>query len=106
MADREVQENKEYLKKLLKTAKYRVFTIVRSVSRSGMNRVIDPIVFIDSWSPVYIGASVASVLGWKQADRQSGIKVSGCGMDMCFHLVYELSSVLFKDGYKLKQVNL
>lgn len=104
MADR--KEDINYLKKLLRKANYRVFTIVRSVSRSGMSRVIEPIVFVDKWSPFYVGASVANVLGWKQSQSSSGIKVQGCGMDMCFHLVYELSMALFGDGYKLKQVNL
>jgi hypothetical protein len=30
------------------------------------------------------------------------VKVHGCGMDMGFHAVYELSGALFGDGYSLK----
>ena len=29
------------------------------------------------------------------------VGVGGCGMDMGFHLVYTLASVLYKDGYAL-----
>jgi hypothetical protein len=53
--------------------------------------------------------AVSRALGEKCADANGHnvIKVQGVGMDMGFHLVYNLSSVLFagqeRAGYELKQ---
>jgi hypothetical protein len=75
-------------------------TILRHVSRSGMLRVISVIApgFNDvTWR-------VAKVLGWSTDARHSdGLRVGGCGMDMGFHTVYNLSSKLWDDGYAIKQ---
>lgn len=86
-----------------------VYTILRHVSRSGMQRVIG-VVVIDhangtSSEPIVFhpNHAVASVLDWSMHPKIDGVKVSGCGMDMGFHLVYQLSSVLHGDGYALKQ---
>jgi hypothetical protein len=32
----------------------------------------------------------------------NGIKVGGCGMDMGFHVIYNISKTLFNDGYAIK----
>jgi hypothetical protein len=53
--------------------------------------------------------TVAIALGDKPKDKNGHrvIRVNGCGMDMGFHLVYSLSSVLYgsedRAGYKLSQ---
>jgi hypothetical protein len=112
-----------------------VFTILDSVSRSGMSRQIRVVVpyvrhqalieghwedrtleqlasihgpterpetreIVDHLHPNY---SVALAIGAKQAmrngRRQDAIVIGGCGMDMGFHLVYELSHVLYASGY-------
>lgn len=96
MADR------KELKELLKKADYQVYTVLRHVSRSGMTRVIQPIVMLDG-EPYYLRASVADLLDYKLSKKHDGLIVYGCGMDMGFHIVYQLSSELFGDGYKLKQ---
>jgi len=86
----------------------RVFTILRHVSRSGMTRVVDLVVAIPATEtqPAHlssIGYNAAMLMGWRwDADRQ-GIVVTGCGMDMGFHVVNELSYRLHGDGYALKQ---
>jgi len=85
-----------------------VYTVLRSVSSSGMTRNIslyiadgDKIEDITYWASIASGATLREVNGSR------AIRVNGCGMDMGFHLVYNLSSVLFhgKDraGYILKQ---
>ena len=80
-----------------------VYTVLRSCSRTGMTRVID-LVIIREGQPIYPAYNAAIVLGWKYDKDGHGIKVSGCGMDMGFHLVYTLSYVLFnKNGYALQQ---
>lgn len=90
-----------------------VYTILRSVSSSGMTRHISLVVagVNDEGKPdLYdITYLAAQALGDKLQERNGHrtIKVNGCGMDMGFHLVYNLSSVLFKGeeraGYKLSQ---
>ena len=65
--------------------------ILRHVSRSGMSREISLLK-----GEMDISWYVARYLGYKQGN-QGGIKINGCGMDMGFALVYELSRKLF-DG--------
>ena len=102
---REKEEAKQRLLEWLKPGDT-VYTIVERVSRSGMSRNIRVIVFLgdrasDSVHPNY---AVATLLGWPwKKGWHDSIRVSGCGMDMGFHLVYELSHELFGDGYALKQ---
>lgn len=83
-----------------------VYTTIRTVSSSGMTRHISLFVARDS-EITDITYLAAGVLGESLYERQGHrtIKVNGCGMDMGFHLVYSLSSVLFagvdRAGYVL-----
>lgn len=43
---------------------------------------------------------VAIALDWSRDDKTGGVRVGGCGMDMGFHLVYQLGSVLWPKGTK------
>ena len=94
----DLREDKE-LKRLPKNTT--IYTVLRSVSKSGMQRVID-MFYIQDNRPVRITYATNKVfsLGAWDSDK-SGFKVRGCGMDMGFHLVYSLSSHLFGDGYYL-----
>lgn len=94
-----------------------VYTICTHVSQSGMMRYITCLIpskikVKDKDAPTILNISylVAKVLEWKMAPEGNRIKVQGCGMDMGFHTVYELSSAIFKDktkkadaGYALRQ---
>lgn len=75
-----------------------VYTVVRHVSRSGMSRSISVVQLQDGeifdWT-----LAVARALDERIDQNHDGVKVGGCGMDMGFHLVYELSHVLFRDGF-------
>jgi len=71
-----------------------VYTILKHVSSSGMLRAIAVIVTKNN-EPLDISWLVARALGWKLHRKYDGVKVSGCGMDMGFHLVYSLSSTLY-----------
>ncbi len=73
-----------------------VYTTLRHVSRSGMQRVIDMHLIIDN-EPRWIGYTAAKALDDRYDDRKQGIVVGGCGMDMGFHLVYGLSRRLFPE---------
>lgn len=83
-----------------------VYTVLRHVSQSGMSRDISLFIVEDNRLR-NITYKVAIALGEKPKDKngQRVIRVNGCGMDMGFHLVYGLSSVLYpnedRGGYKL-----
>lgn len=75
-----------------------VHTVLRHVSRSGMSRRID-IYKIEDGEPIYLTASVADLLGLRCKTHDNGLTVGGCGMDMGFHVVYELSFALYHKNF-------
>jgi len=79
-----------------------LYTNVKSVSRSGMSRQIAVYAIQDN-KPFFISYYIAELLNYKMNNNNGAIKISGCGMDMAFAIVYELSKKLFNDGYALKQ---
>jgi len=76
-----------------------IYTTIKHVSRSRMMRVID-VHLIENNEPNWISYLVSKALGWGYDEKKEGIRVSGCGMDMGFHLVYTLSSILFRNGFE------
>lgn len=79
-----------------------VFTQLRHVSASGMTRAIS------FWLP-YVksdGTAGLTKLDWYMVQaglgkfdrKHDGIRVSGCGMDMGFHMVYNLGYALWPNG--------
>ena len=91
MSKQEQIENRKLAKEQLTeytNGEYRLYTILRSVSKSGMTRMI-------SVKAIHKGTGLVSHLDWlfneiyndgKQYDE--GVRVRGCGMDMGFHLIY------------------
>ena len=75
-----------------------VYTVLRHVSSSGMTRDISAVLLRDN-EHVDIDYLVARVLGYRRNQDHGGLRVSGCGMDMGFALVYDLSSKLFPRGH-------
>lgn len=78
----------------------RVATLVRHVSRSGMQREISlytatldngkpEITCLDYWAIRLLDHKIG---------KHGGIVVGGCGMDMGFKLVYDLGSMLWPNG--------
>lgn len=80
-----------------------VYGIVRHVSRSGMLRVIDlKVASKDGDGRMWaIGYNAAVAMGDKWDREREGIRVTGCGMDMIFALVYNLGHALWPDGFDL-----
>lgn len=78
----------------------KIYTTLRHVSRSGMQRVIDVHVIRDN-EPRWLGLLVAKALEYRFNDRKQGVVVGGCGMDMGFHLVNNLGYRLY--GRKVKE---
>jgi hypothetical protein len=86
-----------------------IYTVLRHVSASGMSRDIS-LKTVQDGELIDITYTAAEALGEKVKYKNSFrvIRVGGVGMDMGFHLVYSLSSVLYsneeRSGYKVSQV--
>jgi hypothetical protein len=99
-------ERAEFTAKLRETLKPgdTVHTVLRSVSRSGMSRNIDVYKLTPNAdgtvSKQWLSYWVSKAIGESFDKKTDCLKVSGCGMDMGFHVVYNLSRVLFCDGFK------
>tara|TARA_Y100001963_G_scaffold123097_1_gene172845 strand:- start:30 stop:365 length:336 start_codon:yes stop_codon:yes gene_type:complete len=102
LAIRERAESIERLREIFPKGS-RVHTICRHVSQSGMSRDISVIKCGGVWqlSPSYL-VSQAVEMPFKVSNGHNAVRVRGAGMDMGFHLVYNLSQVLYGDGYALK----
>lgn len=93
----EKHEALETLRSLLRPGQT-VYTILRHVSRSGMSRSISALL-MEPDGPRDISHLVSRVLGSPLDRNNGGVKVGGCGMDMGFYLVYELSYSVFPSGF-------
>lgn len=100
-----------------------VYTILDHVSSSGMSRAIRVLIprikyaydtdgvdslsvvqgvatGVEFWHPNYAVGEALGLKHWKKNGyEKDALVVGGCGMDMGFHLVYELSHVLYGKGY-------
>ena len=117
------QEEIDRLKAWIEGNNYTVYTVLRHVSKSGMQReisVVIPIIRTTEYDnsgdkpklvythvqqfvhPSYI---IAALLGrrYTEAHGHNAVVCGGCGMDMGFDLVYNLSARLYGDGYKIRQ---
>lgn len=79
-----------------------VYTVLRTVSPSGMSRRISAYVIIDN-EPRFLDGLIERAGYFKRRGDKEGLYLSGAGMDMGFHLVYSLSKRLHNDGYALNQ---
>lgn len=94
----EKERCKDILRKILPPGST-VKTIVRHVSRSGMQREISCI-FNDECIDYYVGKVCDRRIG-----KHNGLVIGGCGMDMGFAIVYELSYHLYDKGYQCSGAN-
>jgi len=76
-----------------------VYTVLRHVSTSGMQRRIDCYIIRDN-EPWCISYYVGLTLGYKRHPKYDGLVVNGGGMDMGYHLVDCLSQSLHGTWYK------
>ena len=70
-----------------------IYCVLRHVSQSGMMRHIDFYIFKNN-RPIWLTSRIGQLLDYRQAPSGS-LKVGGCGMDMGFAVVYDLSSELY-----------
>ena len=71
-----------------------VYCVLRHVSRSGMQREIS--FFTEGMRRIDSQVCDALDMRW---GKHNGVVASGCGMDMGFAIVYNLSHVLFNDSF-------
>lgn len=89
-----------------------VHTLLKSVSRSGMSRVIQVVKIqcrydVDECGEnteavpeiLYLGYNVAEACNFRYDREREGVKIGGCGMDMGFAIVYDLGRVLYGSGF-------
>ena len=103
------QERAEAIKELRKLLRpgSKVYTILRSVSASGMTRRIDLYTIQMTGKPfgtsrgemAFLTDYAAKVLGYRHDYKWGGLVVGGCGMDMGWHVVHSLGCVLFPKGF-------
>ena len=87
----------EWLKERIKAGDT-IYTHVEHVSRSGMYRAIR-VYRMDENKPVDISSMVAKAIDARFDKNHYAVGVGGCGMDMGFAVVYDLSYRLFPEGY-------
>jgi len=75
-----------------------VHTILRHVSRSGMQRDIGVVAILPDGDVRHPNYATAAALGLPLGKCDS-VKVGGCGMDMGYHLAYSISASLYRDGF-------
>ena len=92
-----------------------IYYIVKRVSNSGMYRHITFYTFktknefAEGENPiqkVWLTRAISTVLGYTFKNKTDCIGISGCGMDMGFHVIHSLGHELFGDGYQLKSEQL
>lgn len=77
-----------------------LYTVLRNVSASGMSRAVSVVKVEKDGSIHDLSFWIARAGLFKSHPKYDGLKVDGCGMDMGFHVVYELSRSLYPKGYK------
>lgn len=90
------------LKKIMGAAgikKDTVYSVINHVSQSGMSREIS-FYLAGKNGITCINWYIKEILGYKFGKR--GLRISGCGMDMGFAVVYNLSRKLYPNGFKVK----
>ena len=80
-----------------------VYTVLRSVSSSGMSRTLSLKVASEG-QILDLTYYAGTVLDWPivEVNGSRALRVGGCGMDMGFHTVYTLSRVLFREEGETK----
>lgn len=95
-------EARDWLLEILKPGD-KVSMVLRHRSSSGMYRVIDFFKFYCEDGEVvrrWLSRPIATLLGEKFDEEREALGVSGAGMDMGFHIVYNLGSVLWATGFE------
>ena len=106
--EKESQMEQEFLCALFaKQERPTAHTILKSVSSSGMSRTMKVVTYHEGQvlDITWWVALVSRVGTLTEKNGQRVVRVSGCGMDMGFHLVHSLGIALYglEGGYKISQ---
>lgn len=83
-----------------------IYAYVDKVSSSGMTRTANFYVVDKDGEIICVNHFIRLALDYTNGKDGYTIKLHGCGMDMLFNTVYNVSYMLFKDGYQVKKANL
>ena len=99
-------EQMEAFKHLQEYKGLKVYAEVNSVSRSGMSRRIEYYVIPEKNHLARIGYYIAKVIDYSYSIDKGGISVSGCGMDMIFHVLssFNYKAATLETGKTLKEL--
>lgn len=97
------EERQEAMEKLLTMVKPgdTVETVLRHCSRSRMSWSISPVIYRDGRT-IDLSYWAVRLLGYSFDQKNGGLKIGGCGMDMGFALVYAMSRALFPNGFGIE----
>ena len=90
LAEQNKQEAIKELKELMESHDFTIYTDLNHASKSGMTRSISCYVRNKEGYSKNINHLIENMGTFKE-DKYGGLKVTGCGMDMGFHLVYTTS---------------
>jgi hypothetical protein len=80
-----------------------VYTTIKHVARSGMCRWVQLYVYRKNKSgecvPIDLTWDAAIASGSKYDDKYEALEIGGCGMDVGFEAVYNMSRALWPHGY-------
>jgi len=98
----EKEESSAIVLNFLKKGKYKTYSKIDTVARSGMSRSIHFFAAIGAGELINLTYHIAKVTG-HTLNKDGALKVNGCGMDMGFNVIYNLGIDLFgrKGGYKI-----
>lgn len=89
------EEALSYLKKIL-NPEDTIYGIIKHVAKSGMSRSISFIYICEDRKPLFLDGVISNLFGYKLDLNNGGLKISGCGMDMIFKVVYDISEMIFE----------
>ena len=92
-------EDLEHLRKCFPPGSTVHTNLVR-VSKSGMSRLISVHTVDPDGEIRNVSGYVAKVIGFSIDRDRMALKVSGCGMDMGYHVAYALSHALYRDDFR------
>lgn len=93
------EQAKKHLLSMLKPGAT-VHTILNHCSTSGMSRSISAVIANKKGEVIKLDYWIAQAKGEHIDQKHGGLKMSGCGMDMGFALVYNMGRMLWPKGTK------
>ena len=98
----QLSEYQTKLVKWIRKTRPTIYFIIRHVSQSGMFRRISFYAIKDN-KPVDLDCLIATMTHYQRDRHYEGLRVSGCGMNMGFAVIYDFSSAIFPKGFRYRK---